>query len=82
MFRLGWREEGGGGWAEGEQRGRNEGGREKCASLNTHDIETTMSVNYGCVSTSSKVAVHHRKENSLNPSYFCGLQTDHELLNA
>ena len=36
MFRLGWREERGGGGTEGEQRGRNEGGREKCASLNTH----------------------------------------------
>ena len=45
---------GGGGGAEGEQRGRNEGGREKCASLNTHNIETTMCVTYGCVSTSSK----------------------------
>ena len=63
---------GGGGGADREQRGRNEGGREKCASLNTHtNIKTSM---YGCVSsTSSKkenVAVHHCKTNvnSLNPS--------------
>ena len=45
MFRLGWREE-----EEGhrEQRGRKEGAREKCASLNTHtNIKTSM---YGCVS--------------------------------
>ena len=66
MFRLGWREEGGGG---GTDRGRNEGGMENCASLNTYNIETTMSVNYGCVSTSSKVAVHHHNENSMNHSY-------------
>ena len=38
---------GGGGGADREQRGRNEGGREKCASLNTHNIETTMCVNDG-----------------------------------
>ena len=35
---------------------------EGCASLNTYNIETTMCVTYGCVSTSSKVAVHHHKE--------------------
>ena len=57
----------GGGGTDGEQRGRNEGGMEKCASLNTYNIETTMSVNNGCVSTSSKVAVHHHKENKHEP---------------
>ena len=60
-------ERGGGGGTDRKQRGRNEGGMEKCASLN--NIETTMSVIYGCVSTSSKVAVHHHKENSMNHSY-------------
>ena len=59
-------ERGGGGGTDREQRGRNEGGMEKCASLNTYNIETTMSVNN---STSSKVAVHHHKENSMNHSY-------------
>ena len=42
---------GGGGAYRGEQRGRNERGREKCASLNRHTkIETSM---YGYVSSTS-----------------------------
>ena len=41
LFRLGWREEEEGAYRE--QRGRNERGREKCASLNTHtNFETSM----------------------------------------
>ena len=69
MFRLGWREEGGGGGADREQRGRNEGGMEI----------TTMSVNNGFVSTSSRVAVHHHKENSVTRKSLTG--REHILVN-
>ena len=36
---------------EDGQKESNEGGREKCASLNTHNIKTSMSVNYGVSAT-------------------------------
>ena len=53
---------GGGGGKDREQRGRKEGGREKCG------IETSM---YGCVITSSRwqfIIEKQMYENRLNPS--------------